>query len=331
MENIENHEVQILFTNVIKKGGNIVFEDYAYNVNDDNYFYPASSVKFPIAVLALEKLSQYPSISISTPFLALKDSVKTTIASEVEKIFSVSDNVAYNKLYDFLGFESINDSLKAKGLNACISHKLEDGDQNNYPVQFFSDNTITLEILNHRDKNVNALNMNRITKGVGYIKGDSLVNEPMDFSRKNYLPLTTLHDIMKRVIFPDQFTERERFHLSKLNRDFLLKSMKMLPRDAGYHSDHYYDSYVKFLVFGDDKNNIPNYIDVYNKVGYAYGYLTDSAYIVDSQNDKSYIITATIHVNENRIYNDGVYEYDEVGIPFLAELGRHLTQIDLKD
>ena len=29
--------------------------------------------------------------------------------------------------------------------------------------------------------------------------------------------------------------------------------------------------------------------------------------------------------NKNQIYNDGVYEYDTVGIPFLAALGRKLV------
>ena len=58
-------------------------------------------------------------------------------------------------------------------------------------------------------------------------------------------------------------------------------------------------------------------------------YLTDCAYIFDTKNNIEFFLTATIHVNDNRIYNDGKYEYDEVGIPFLAELGKQLYQLEL--
>jgi len=34
--------------------------------------------------------------------------------------------------------------------------------------------------------------------------------------------------------------------------------------------------------------------------------------------------------NGNGIFNDGVYEYDELGVPFLAELGRQVYQHELK-
>jgi len=61
--------------------------------------------------------------------------------------------------------------------------------------------------------------------------------------------------------------------------------------------------------------------------------LTDCAYIHDTKENIEYFLTATIHVNENQIYNDGVYEYDEIGIAFLAELGRviHKYMIEEKD
>lgn len=72
------------------------------------------------------------------------------------------------------------------------------------------------------------------------------------------------------------------------------------------------------------KKDIPEHIEIYNKVGYAYGYLTDFAYIKDTQNNIEFILSATIHVNQNGIFNDDNYEYDTIGIPFLAELGRRI-------
>ena len=41
------------------------------------------------------------------------------------------------------------------------------------------------------------------------------------------------------------------------------------------------------------------------------------------------MLTATILVNKDGIFNDDNYEYDEIGIPFLAELGRQLYNYEL--
>ena len=70
-------------------------------------------------------------------------------------------------------------------------------------------------------------------------------------------------------------------------------------------------------------------IKIYNKVGYAYGTLTDCAYIKDTRNNIDFMVTATILVNKDQIFNDDNYEYDEVGIPFLAQLGRELYELEL--
>ena len=83
-------------------------------------------------------------------------------------------------------------------------------------------------------------------------------------------------------------------------------------------------------MYGDSEEPIPDHIEIANKVGWAYGYLTDCAYIRDTQRDISFFLTATIHVNSNQIYNDGIYEYDSIGMPFLAELGRQVYDYELQ-
>jgi hypothetical protein len=88
-----------------------------------------------------------------------------------------------------------------------------------------------------------------------------------------------------------------------------------------YTGDTYWDSYNKFFIYGDQKGKMSDQIRIYNKVGYAYGTLTDVAYIHDQENDLKFFLTATVLVNENQIYNDDLYEFESVGIPFLANLG----------
>ena len=70
-------------------------------------------------------------------------------------------------------------------------------------------------------------------------------------------------------------------------------------------------------------------IRIYNKVGFAYGTLTDVAYVQDKKSNLEFFITATVLVNENQIFNDNIYEFEELGIPFLAALGREiLTELN---
>ena len=74
---------------------------------------------------------------------------------------------------------------------------------------------------------------------------------------------------------------------------------------------------------------IPEALQIFNKVGFAYGTLTDCAYIRDARNGVEFMLTATILVNGNGIFNDNQYEYDEVGIPFLAALGRAVYEYEV--
>ena len=109
--------------------------------------------------------------------------------------------------------------------------------------------------------------------------------------------------------------------------------MEKLPREStepAYPDLANWDDYVKFLLFGSAKNSIPEHIRMYNKVGDAYGYLTDVAYIKDDKNAVEFMLAATIHVNANETFNDGVYEYNALGFPFLANLGKLVHEYEIK-
>jgi beta-lactamase class A len=321
INNLEAHEIQIMVTDA---NGN----DFSFQVNDSIYFYPASSVKFPIALFALEKANEIPEIDSETEFIIAEDSIKTSIRKEVQKIFAVSDNEAYNRLFEFLGQDEINKRLRAKGLEkAIIRHRLSVGNADDLQTKamlFLKNDDIVYYQKARNNKRIEALSNLNEFRGKGFYRNDSLIKKPMDFSQKNYLPINELHELTKKLYFPDLYDEAAQFQISKNDHDFVMKVMQETPKQQGFDSEKYYDSYVKFFMFGDTKEDISEHIKIYNKVGYAYGFLTDSAYIVDEQNAISFVITATIHVNKNMIYNDDTYEYETVGIPFLAELGRQV-------
>ena len=347
--NDPKHEVQIRYTQITRDSlGLPLFNTTSYKENSAAYFYPASTAKLPIAALALQRINelkaQRVAIDLHTPFkiytdqyntpIALQDSRKTdnhlTVAHLIKKIFLVSDNDAYNYLFDFLGKDYINASLKEKGLNHTdIQHKFLFGADNTHTWDYvFLKNGDTVYKQASITSELEVLNTATIgvIKGVGFQSNDSIVKEPFDFRLKNRIALEDLEGIMKRLVFPEVFSESQRFHLTEEDYVFMKywMSRNTLESDEpNYNNDEeYYDSYGKFFIYGDRKGEMTDAIRIHNKVGYAYGTLTDVAYITDRESGVEFLLSATILVNENQIFNDNQYEYEEKGIPFLAELGR---------
>ncbi|WP_318345833.1 serine hydrolase [Flagellimonas baculiformis] len=334
MENLDAHEVQIRFTQIDRRNDSIFFTDHDFQVNAENYFYPASTVKFPAAVAALEKLNELDSLDMHTRFYIEGDSVETTFVKAISEIFAVSDNAANNRLIEFLGQDDLNLRMRRRGVEPIrIAHRLSvpnADDVTTTPlVIYLNDSTtaVSKPIINTSPK---PLKLNGIKKGKGFYADDSLQTEPFDFSLKNHYPIPAQHALLKRVIFPEAFPADQRFNLSEEQHDFLLEAMHTLPPKLGYDPEEFYDSYVKFFLFGDSTDPMPEHIKIYNKVGYAYGTLTDCAYIQDTLNNVDFMVTATILVNSDGIFNDDAYDYDEVGIPFLAQLGRELYDYELQ-
>jgi len=356
LDNADEYEVQIRYTQINRDKNNFPsFETFDYRVDPNQYFYPASTVKMPVAFLAIEKinhviLNAHPDLSIHTPMQidsvrAPQTAVKVdtssandlpSIAHYVKKIFAVSDNDAFNRLFEFVGRKSINESLKAKGINhSKIMHRLSvSGFDNRYtnPVSFYNKDELYFTQEEQFDKTIYPNIYNNTIKGVAHLAGDKIVNQPFDFSQKNGFSIPDLEAVMKAVIFPEATPVEQRFDLTESDYKYLYHVMSALPREHEhpyYDREEYYDGYVKFFLYGDTKKTIPNHIRIFNKVGYAYGYLTDCAYIVDFENKIEFLLTATVHVNKNKTYNDGVYEYDDIGIPFLANLGRAVYEYEL--
>lgn len=335
MSNPEAYELQIIYTQVIRdKNNKVSFKDFTYNLNANNYFYPASTIKFPIAILTLQKLSTIENTSKDTQYTIEGNPDKLQFSKEISKVFAVSDNEASTNLLEFLGFDYVNESMKAKGLQPFrLCHRVSGSDPRSLatkPILLYKNEGSSITIPSVLSKPSISLNLKNIKKGIGYMKNDSLVKGSFDFSNRNYYPLETLHNTMKRIVFPDAFKESERFKLTEKDREFILFSMQNLPKNAGYDPVKYYDGYCKFLMFGDTKKNIPANIKIYNKVGNAFGTLIDCAYIIDTENKVEFIVSATLLVNKDGVFNDDKYEYDTIGLPFLGELGRQLYAKNLK-
>jgi hypothetical protein len=347
--------VQIIYTQIDRgKKGKIIFTDHSYELNTDNYFYPASTVKLPVAILALQKLNELKISGLDRNSTMITESDGNgqtqvcndpsteagppTIAHYIKKILLVSDNEAFNRLYEFLGQEYINESLHKMGYrDAQIIHRLNISlteAQNRYtnPVEFYdTSGRIIFKKPAEKSKLVYA---DRNTKmGKGYFLGETLINDPFDFSKKNRLSLQDLHRIVRAVMFPEAVPEQQRFYLEKEDYDFLRKYMSMMPMESKfpfYGSPDYWDTYVKFLFYGAEKGKADPAIRIFNKVGDAYGFMIDAAFIADYKNKIEFQLSAVIHCNSDGIFNDDQYDYAEVGFPFMKNLGRVIYEYELK-
>jgi hypothetical protein len=355
LENVEKHEVQILYTQIDRDEDNRPhFRTHAYRFDPGAYFYPASSIKLAAAVLALEKvdllgvegLTKYTPLAIDSAFsrqtAVIEDSTsptgRPTIAQYVHKLFVVSDNDAFNRLYEFLGQRYLNETLWNKGYRDIrITHRLavartSEENRHTNPFTFFQGDRIIYE----QPAAYNPTQYGApepILRGVGYIDGQgNLIEEPKDFTRSNYVSLAVLQGILQAILFPEAVPERRRFDLTEEDYELLYRSMSMWPGESRYpryDPGEYPDRYAKFFLGAKGREPLPESVRSFSKSGLAYGTLTDNAYIVDFQKGVEFLLTATIYVNENGIFNDGVYEYDEIGLPFLANLGRVVYEYEL--
>jgi hypothetical protein len=151
----------------------------------------------------------------------------------------------------------------------------------------------------------------------------------MDFSEKNRISIRDLQGLLQRLIFPSLFSEEQQFEITEEDYSFLKFWMSRSTLESNYPNykdGTYWDSYGKFLIYGDQKGAMTPEIRIYNKVGYAYGTLTDVAYVKEASSGIEFFLTATILVNENGIFNDDQYEFEAQGIPFLAALGRAVLE-----
>ena len=354
--------IQIIYTLVDRnRNGKAVFTDHYFNVNAGTYFYPASTVKFPIAVLALQKLNELSKgidggkitgLDKNTTMITGADNDwqtqvcndptapdgRPSIAHYIKKILLVSDNDAFNRLYEFLGQEYINNELHKMGYpDVQVLHRLqislsEEQNRNTNPVTFYnSDRRIIYEKPAEKSGLVYATRNTKI--GKGYYSGDKLISGPFDFSRKNRLSLQDLHSIMRSVLFPESVPKKQRFNLTADDYDFLHRYMSMMPGESEiplYAPPDYWNNYVKFLFYGSEKGKTEPGIRIFNKVGDAYGFLVDAAYLVDFKNKIEFMVSAVIYCNSDGIFNDDKYEYDTIGFPFMKNLGRAIYDFELK-
>jgi len=351
----DTFQYQIIYTRINRdKRNKPHFKNFYFNVDRNRYFNPASTVKLPTALIALEKLNELnkPGVDKYTTMLTDSSFEKQTsiltdtssggglpsIAQYIRKIFLVSDNDAYNRLYEFNGQQTTNEKLWRKGYkDTRITRRFvtmnEEQNRHTNAIRFMKDGRLLYE----QPPAYSTVSFNFSKKiWIGhahYNRDDSLINSPMDFTTHNNLPLEDLRQMLQSVLFPSSVPAKQQFNLTKDDYNFLYQYMSELPYESShpkYDTTEFFDSYTKFFFFKAGKEKIPSHIRSFNKPGWSYGFLTDAAYIADFKNNVEFMISGVIYVNKDGVLNDDKYEYEETGYPFFKEVGTIIYNYELK-
>jgi hypothetical protein len=351
----DTFQYQLIYTRIDRdKYNQPQLKNFYLHVDKNRYFNPASMVKLPTALLALEKIHSLEQFGVNRNTTMLTDSAYArqtrvtydssaqnylpSVAHYVKKIFLVSDNDAYNRLYEFVGQQTLNQRLLDMGYtDTRITRRFvtmnEDQNRHTNPVSFFNGERLLYRQPPAHNTVPFDFSKKNLVGRAHYNREDSLINAPMDFTTHNNFPLEDMQRILQAALFPGTVPEAQRFRLSADDYRFLYRYMSQLPSESDYpkyDTAEFFDSYTKFFLFKAGKSKIPPHIRVFNKTGWSYGFLTDVAYIVDFKNNVEFMLSGVIYVNKDGVLNDDKYEYEQTGYPFFKEVGNIIYQHELK-
>ncbi len=351
------YQFQLIYTQINRDAQNVPhFTQHTYHLNPHQYFNPASLVKLPVALLSLEKLHTLPSpITRSTmmstgtawrcqtpvPFAAPADSDRqATVGNYIKRMLLVSDNLAYNRLYEFLGQKPLNDRLQQLGYpGSRIVRRFAPCDtavnRHTNPIAF---HTATGDTIYKQPAQTNlrtpAPPLGRVYAGRAYKVGSRIVRHPYEFTTANNLPLPDITALLQTALFPEAIPATQRPHLTPADYAFLRRYLYLTPHASHftpYAAPKYFDAYKKYLYYGrrPDARLQPG-LRIFNIVGMSHGYLADVTYFADSLHQSEFMLSAVLYVNQDGIINDANYEYDTIGEPFLAQLGQLFYQYEAR-
>lgn len=351
----EEYRYQVIYTRIDRDANNQPhFTNYYLNVDNERYFYPASMVKLPTALVALEKINslkqkgidKYTAMltdsSYSGQTAVIEDSTSPTglpfIDHYIKKIFIVSDNDAYNRLYEFCGQQYLNETLWAKGYKDMritrrfVKMTFEENKHTNQ-IRFVKDGHTIYTQPPATSKAQFDFSKKILMGHAHWDADDNIINEPYDFTMHNKATLEDLLLMMRSILFPQSVAPQRRFALTEDDYQKLYQYMSEKPSESRYpqyDTSAFFDSYTKFFFFRDGERKIPDYIRSFNKTGWSHGFLTDVCYIVDFKNNVEFMLSGNIYVNSDGVLNDNKYEYKEIGYPFFREVGEKIYQYELQ-
>lgn len=314
------------------------------------YYFPASTVK-PSAVMAClamldGRLPEAPGcrsapagagIGIDTPFsIRTRDGTclhrdadgPLTVARLARKVCVISDNPAYNILFDLAGRSAIAWVLEAIGVEGArvrqhVGAPRRGVDFGPVPQARFrtTHGSVTLPAVPAGPESPDDRPPPGLLVGRSWREDGRREDAPMDFRERNRLPLAGIHRVMMAVD-PEGFASPPGpLPMTAESAAFLRSLLTMPPRespDPVFPPDAFPDDYAKFLLPGLERV-VPQGLSVCSKCGRAYGFTIDSA-VVRAPGRAPFALSAVVHTNANGVLGDDLYEYAELANPLMNDL-----------
>lgn len=315
------------------------------------YYYPASAIKLCAAVGALLALqdaaARDPSVTLDAPVVIAPrfagdkridadasdvDGGPLTFRHLLRKLVLVSDNAAHNHCVELLGQDGVNRRMWEAGFaSAQLWHRLSEArtrDENQQTREVRVGETV----FPAREAGIALSNAGwtELDVGSAWMQGGERIDGPMSFAQKNAMSLDDLQDVLVAVMRPDVVLGKRGFpDLSRAHRRFLVQALGELPRESQnpkYDPAKTPDHACKFVLRGVRDVVPAEKVRVYDKIGRAYGFSTENAYVVDGRDGRSFFLAITLYTNADGVLNDDRYGYEDVADPFLDAAGRAIAR-----
>lgn len=350
------HRVQVLLAEPVARADGTIGLRRSRLGDPHQYFYPASSVKLCAAVAALLELNARngregtawglgtalriePRFAGDQPIASDPTNVDggaLTVGHCIRQIFLVSDNSAFNHLYELVGHRRLNEVMWEAGFHSVrLQHRLSEArpaaEQRQSRPVVLRDGDRTQRIV-HRDSTLALANdlWTDLQMGEARMENGRRVEGPLSFETKNAVLLEDLQDMLIALVRPEITTGKRGFPgLSVAQRHFLVQAMGELPRESRnpvYDPAKFPDDYVKYLLPGLTRVIPAAHLRIYSKVGCAYGNTTENAWIEDTRTGRGFALAAVVYTNPDGVMNDDEYAYATLAYPFLANVAEIVSR-----
>ncbi len=328
------------------RGGGVRMQSLAHGLERRRWFSPASVSKLPMALLMAERLSEHglgadATVRLHAPPISGEwpddEPLGESFARGVNRTFAVSDNAPYNRWYEALGADAIHARLAALGhRDVRLLSRLGSGDAEanrrsvGAALLDAHGGTVASTPAMHAAPRRFPFGEARIGRGWTNDAGEVLPG-PRDVSRSNFMPLADSLAMLQAFVLPESVPARRRWRIDDPLRERLLAALGLRPRDSidpPYDEAAYPDGHARWFFVGDGRQRYPDGLRVLGKTGMAWGWLSEVAHVRDADSGAEFMLAASIHCNADGIYNDDRYDYDAVGLPFLAEVSRAVLAVE---
>lgn len=336
----EKYRFQVLY-GVVNEGTSPTLTRHGFRA-DAEYYFPASSMKVPIALAAYERLGairarEKPGLTRDAILKFGGDEpATTTLARETWRSLIVSDNACSNRILAFVGHREAHETLWRHGYgSARIRAGFATGAEID-PAEVSPRIDVQLapggnDVIAPRrsDLKLPPNDAKDMAIGAAAIVDGRRVEGPLSFADKNAIKLKELQDALVQLMRPDLLPSAAPRTIASDDLAYVRQALGTLPSEsglAGYDRNVVADYQLSPFLRGIERVKKRGTFQIFSKVGQAYGFLIHNAYVVDKATGRSFFLVAAVFANPDGVMNDDNYGYDSISFPALADVGEIFTR-----